>query len=170
MPGDFAQVLEGRLAALGRAAARSDLTQLLAHELGDPSRYTLEGPEIALHPDWAFALSLLFHELAVNALRHGALSIPEGHVDVGWHIDEGNLVLSWQETGGPPVRRPSAPGFGNLLVRYAAVKLEGSANLLYFQSGLRCDLRVSLHACWPQRRGAMLIAPRETHTLPTRAM
>jgi len=179
---DFAEVFEGRLAALGRAnelifAERStgaNLTQLLEQELAgaapNPSRYTLEGPEIALHPDCAFALSLLFHELAANAEQHGSLSAEEGRVDIRWHLEEGDLVLAWTETGGPSVRAPRSPGFGNLLITYTAVKLKGSADLLFKHSGLCCNLRVSLLARWPRRRGAMLLGIRDARTAPVRAM
>ena len=170
MAGDFAQVLEGRLAALNRATARTGLKRLLEQELGDPSRYTLDGPDVVLHSDWAFALSLLLHELASNAWRHGALSTPEGRVDVCWLIEDSDLVLSWQESGGAPVRRPPSPGMGHLLVADAAVKLKGSARILYLNTGLRCEVRISLLARWPQRRGALFLGSRERHGPPAHAM
>lgn len=177
MLGDFAQVFEQRLSALSRAdllCHRGGLVRLLEQELQaatpDPSRYNLEGPDIAVHPDWAFALSLLFHELATNAARHGSLSTVSGHVEICWCVEGGELLLLWTESGGPPVRAPSSPGFGQLLIAYAAVKLKGSANLLYFQSGVRCEVRISLLAHWPRRRGAILLGSREARTLPVRAM
>ena len=170
MAGDFAQVLEGRLAALNRAAARASLDQLLTEELGDPSRYTLDGPDVVLHSDWAFALSLMIHELASNARFHGSLSTPDGHVDVCWHIEDSDLVLSWQESGGPSVRRPESPGVGHLLVSFSAVKLKGCANILDLNAGLRCDVRISLLACWPQRYGAVFLGNRERHERPAHAM
>lgn len=179
MTGALTEAFEGRLAALTRAdrliASRGSgcagLVRMLEQELmdaaGDPSRYSLEGADVVLDPDCAYALSLIFHELATNAARHGSLSSPQGHVEVCWRVEDGDLVLAWTEHGGPPVRRPSSPGFGSLLVTHAAVKLKGSASLLYLPSGLRCDLRVSLLAHWPRRRGAMFI---ETRTAPIRAM
>jgi two-component sensor histidine kinase len=168
--GDFAQVLEGRVAALHRATGGGGLKRVLEQELGDSSRYTLEGPDIALHSDWAFALSLLLHELASNAQHHGSLSTPEGRVDVCWHIEDGDLVLSWQESGGVPARRPVSPGVGHLLVSYAAVKLKGCANILYLNAGLRCDIRISLLARWPQRRGAVFLGSRERGERPAHAI
>ena len=169
VPRDFRQGFEGRLAALTRAdrlisaqhSLGASLSRLLEQELAcDPSRYTLEGPDVTLRHDCAFALSLVFHELAMNANLHGALSVAAGHVDICWHLEEGpELVLTWLETGGPPARRPSSPGFGSLLITYAAVKLKGSADLQYRQSGLRCDLRVSLLARWPRRYAALLLGP-----------
>ena len=170
MAGDFAQVLEGRVAALERAATRASLTRLLEQELGDPRQYSLDGPDIVLHPDWAFALSLLLHELATNARRHGSLSSPLGRVEVAWHIEDSDLVLSWRESDGAPARRPSSPGFGHLLVSYAAVKLKGSASVLYLETGLRCDVRISLLASWPQRHRGIFLKGGEKHALPARAM
>jgi len=143
------------------------LEQELTAAGGDSSRYSLKGADVVLDPDCAYALSLLFHELAANAVRHGALSNPEGNVEVRWSVEDGDLLIAWTEHGGPPVRRPPSPGFGSLLVTYAAVKLKGSASLLYLPSGLRCDLRVSLLGHWPQRRGAMFI---ERRTPRIRAM
>ena len=139
------------------------MKRLLEQELGDPSRYTLEGPDIDLQADWACALSLLLHELASNAWRHGSLSTREGRVDVCWHIEDDDLVLSWQESGGAPARRPVSPCVGQLLVSYAAVKLKGCASVLYLNAGLRCDVRISLLARWPQRPGAVFLGSRKRH-------
>ena len=147
----MAHLLDQELAAVGR----------------DASRYNLEGPEIVLHPDCTFALSMLVHELAANAERHGSLSVPSGRVDVTWRRDGTDLVMTWTESGGPPVRRPSSPGFGSLLIAYAASKLNGKATHLYSQSGLICDIRVSLQARWPGRRGAMRLGVPEA--APARA-
>jgi two-component sensor histidine kinase len=173
VPRDFAQIFEGRLGALGRAdrlmsqrPEGASLTRLLEQELaaaGNPSRYSLEGPRVVLHPDCALAFSLLVHELAANAEQHGSLSVETGRVDVSWHLDDGDLVLTWTESGGPPARSPHAPGFGNLLVTYAAVKLKGTVDHQYKQSGLTCTLRVSLLARWPRRRGAMLLGAHDAH-------
>ena len=152
---DFAEVFQGRLAALNRAdrliaSPETGLTCLLDQELAtagcDPGRYSLAGPNVLLHPDCTFSLSSLLHELVANAQLHGSLSAPAGRVDVAWHVDDGNLLLRWIETGGPPARRPSSPGFGSLVVAYAALKLNGTADYFYGQSGLTCDLRVSLRA------------------------
>jgi two-component sensor histidine kinase len=175
---DFTRTFEGRLAALGRAdklisperPEGASLTRLLDQELaavaGDPSSYSLEGPDIALHPDCALAFSLLVHELAANAREHGSLSADAGRVDVGWRLEDGDLVLAWTESGGPPARAPQSPGFGNLLIADAAVKLKGTVDHLYKQSGLICNLRISLLARWPRRRGAMLLGASDVRAVP----
>ena len=62
------------------------------------------------------ALALVLHELATNAVKHGALSTPEGRVRVGWKVEESDgirrLRLRWEERGGPRVEPPAARGFG----------------------------------------------------------
>lgn len=174
MQGDFAHTFEERLAALGRANSvvslegSVDLARLLAQELtggrGDFSRFIFKGPPVAIGQDCAFALGLLFHELGCNAAQHGSLSLPGGRVDVSWRMENGLLDLIWVETGGPLVQRPSSHGVGTLLIKHAAAKLEGTANLLYLPSGFRCELHVSLSACWPDRRAAILLAGRDPHS------
>lgn len=178
MSRDFTQVFEGRLAAIGRAdrlispehPEGASLTRLLDQELaavaGDSSRCSLEGPDVALHPDCALAFSLLVHELAANAREHGSLSAEAGRVDVAWRIEDGDLILSWIESGGPPARRPESPGFGNLMIAYAAVKLKGRVDQRYGQSGLICTLRISLLARWPRGRGAMLLGEPNARAVP----
>jgi two-component sensor histidine kinase len=171
MQGDFARTFEGRLAALSRAnnaislEGSVDLVGLLSQELigrcGDLSRFTLKGPTVVIRRDSAFALALLFRELACNAAQHGSLSCPEGRVEVDWHVENEMLGLTWAETGGPLVQRPLAHGVGNFLIKHAAAKLDGTANLLYMPSGFRCELRVSLSACWPKRRAAMFLAGKD---------
>ena len=146
------------------------MARLLHQELmdvcGDLSGVALNGPDVAIRHDCAFALGLLFHELACNAKQHGSLSLPEGRVEVNWHLENDVLDLTWAETGGPPVQRPSSPGVGTLLIKHTAAKLEGAAHLLYLQSGFRCELRISLSACWPDRRGAILLARKDPLSAP----
>ncbi|MCR5874866.1 PAS domain S-box protein [Phenylobacterium sp. J426] len=80
----------------------------------DPARFVLQGPSVRLAPQEALALSLALHELATNAVKHGALSAPAGRVHLSWSVvprgaheafDRLNLV--WAEHGGPRWRRPS---------------------------------------------------------------
>jgi two-component sensor histidine kinase len=53
------------------------------------------------------------HELATNALKYGALSVPEGRVTVTWERCEAGTRINWVETGGPLVGAPSKRGYGN---------------------------------------------------------
>jgi two-component sensor histidine kinase len=70
-------------------------------------RIFLDGPDAELRPSAAFAYTLAFHELCTNALKHGSLRGPIGHVEVNWSIIEGapeRIHVIWSEIGGPPVR------------------------------------------------------------------
>src|SRR3546814_18263550 len=67
----------------------------------------ISGPSLMLCANGAQTLAMALHELATNAAKYGALSTPSGRVAVEWSWDtDGNLVLHWTETGGPPIRMP----------------------------------------------------------------
>src|ERR1700730_2020077 len=67
----------------------------------------------SLEPNAAQAIAVTLHELATNAAKYGALSVPDGHVRVEWsRAQNGRLVLRWTEKGGPPVEPPTRRGFG----------------------------------------------------------
>ena len=81
---------------------------------------SIEGPAVLLKPEAAQALGLALHELANNAKKFGALSVPEGQVSVRWsrlpQPDGDSVDLKWVETGGPSVAAPAAPGFGSIVI------------------------------------------------------
>ncbi len=127
----------------------ADLQDILGQTL-EPyiDRTVLAGPPVALSPNAALALSMVFHELATNALKYGALSTPEGTVAVVWHVDPTaphRVTLHWEERGGPTVSTPSRSGFGSRLIA-ASLKsdLGGEARFDYRPSGLVCVLTLSL--------------------------
>jgi two-component sensor histidine kinase len=102
------------------------------------------------------ALAFVLHELATNAVKHGALSTPEGRLRLGWTVDEGSkgrlLHLAWREIGGPVVIPPGASGFGMKLLRHASAgELGGNAELHFLPEGLAVDITVRLggrqHTC-----------------------
>jgi len=127
----------------------ADLKEILEETL-EPylDRTVLAGPPVALTPNTALALSMVFHELGTNAVKYGALSVPEGSVTVVWHVDPGaqhRLTLHWEERGGPTVSPPSRKGFGTRLIA-ASLKsdLAGEARVDYRPSGLVCVITLSL--------------------------
>jgi two-component sensor histidine kinase len=85
---------------------------------------------------------MILHELATNALKYGALSVPTGRLAVSWDRDSANLVhVRWNEAGGPKVTPPARKGFGTRLIeRSAAHELRGEARLEYLAEGLRAKL------------------------------
>jgi two-component sensor histidine kinase len=91
------------------------------------------------------------HELGTNSLKYGALSVPEGRVDVSWAVepsaDGARVRLEWRESGGSPVARPSRDGFGTrLLERGIARELDGTAELDFRKEGLRFRLEFPFDA------------------------
>jgi two-component sensor histidine kinase len=90
------------------------------HRSGEGVRFSIGGPDAALPAQAVVGLSLALHELATNAAKYGALSVPQGRVAIRWSLREGpppRLVLTWSESGGPPVSPPERQGFGTKLMR-----------------------------------------------------
>ena len=124
----FVAAVRGRISALGRAHSLlaqnrwqgGDLTQIIADETAPylrPGQIEISAPAIVVGPDAVQPLSLLIHELATNAVKHGALSADQGRVHVAVRIlPDQRLELSWTESGGPAVEAPTAMGFGSTLV------------------------------------------------------
>ena len=80
-------------------------------------RIELNGPDIQLSARQARALQLVIHELATNALKYGALSVPDGKIKVDWRIaDGGKVALDWRELDGPKVAAPDKHNFGSKLI------------------------------------------------------
>jgi len=164
-PRQFADAVEGRVSALARAHTllardrwtRADIAEVAREELaaysaaeGGP-RVTLDGSKLRLRPDAVQPVSMVLHELATNAAKHGALSTPSGHVAVSWRLvsperagcrDDGRIVLVWQEGGGPePEDPPTRRGFGSIVVE-ATVRsqLGGDVGRDWAPGGLRCEI------------------------------
>lgn len=136
-----------RLASSGWQAI--DLRTLLQDVLGmhqndDGTRIALGGEAVVLPPKAAVALTMIAHELATNASKHGALSLPGGRVSVAWRVEEHDddgchLEIDWLERDGPPVARPTYRGFGSRLIERAVVhELKGITHVSYDAEGLRC--------------------------------
>lgn len=112
------------------------------------------GPPLRLSPKAALSFALVVHELGTNASKYGALSLPTGRVEIGWKITridgEGWLELTWQESGGPPVKKPAERGFGSMLIeRSIAYELGGDARMEFRADGLICEIRAPLETIRP---------------------
>jgi two-component sensor histidine kinase len=103
--------------------------------------------DVPLRSEAALTLARVIHELATNAARHGALSMPGGRVSVTGRLERDNgaeaLGLTWQEEGGPPVRAPERSGFGTTMLS-RAVTDGGQADLSWREEGLFYELRLPL--------------------------
>jgi PAS domain S-box-containing protein len=107
-------------------------------------RITLDGPHVTVTAKQAQALSMALHELATNASKYGALSNDEGTIHIGWAYDQagkGHFDLTWRESGGPEVHKPSRKGFGTtMLTRILAQEINGYISLEYNADGLVCTM------------------------------
>jgi PAS domain S-box-containing protein len=105
------------------------------------SRIAVGGPKVHLNAAAAQAIGLALHELATNAGKYGALSVPSGHVDVGWRADGDIFAMSWTERNGPPVSQPERRGFGSTVIESMAKRtVGGEVQLDYAPSGLTWGL------------------------------
>lgn len=124
------------------ATLRRLIVNQLAPFMTEGRPIDLDGVEIQLKPKAAEALGLAFHELATNAAKYGALSRPDGIVQVHWGLSGGQdaepmLRLSWRERGGPAAKPPKKKGFGTLvLTRVVPSTLSGAATLDYPREGV----------------------------------
>jgi PAS domain S-box-containing protein len=117
-------------------------------------RFEIDGPDLRLSPKSALALTLALHELATNAAKYGALSVPTGQVIIKWSIKHGDspgLTFCWQERNGPEVRSPSRKGFGSQLIeRVLAGELQGKVQITYDPTGIVCEIDAPLSAEWEE--------------------
>lgn len=158
-PKGFAEAFQSRLMSLSHThdlLTRShwegaDLRAVLQHETdahGGPTRIVPNGPPMALNPAQALSLGMIFHELATNAGKYGALSTPDGRVFVDWSVADQRaprLILSWRETGGPLVTPPERRGFGSRLIeRNVQHDLAGEVELAYAADGFTAEISIPL--------------------------
>jgi PAS domain S-box-containing protein len=151
------QAIEGRIQALSKLAELfaesrwkgADLHTLVTQELSPFCQQELtpcyiEGSSLMLEPSTAQALAMTIHELATNAAKYGALSAPDGRVQIQWSRTENNhLVLRWTETGGPRVERPTREGFGTQLMAAMVLgHLKGTISFDWRPEGLACEVVV----------------------------
>ena len=155
---DYAIHLDGRINALARVQAvltrnaegGVNLRDLLQDEFtalaSEEAQVTLDGPEIELHGRTAETFALAVHELATNAVKHGALSADGGHIDVLWTDSDERLRLTWRETGVQIASRaPRRRGFGTeLLEQLLPYELSAEVELVFKPGGLVCTIVMPL--------------------------
>ncbi|WP_240624554.1 HWE histidine kinase domain-containing protein [Aurantiacibacter odishensis] len=117
--------------------------ELQAYMSATRQRVTMEGPEVSIQPAAIPIMALVIHELATNAAKYGALS-DSGSIALKWHCDsDRNLVLNWQEKGGPAVQKPERRGFGTTIVSTSIPhELGGEASVDFKVGGLEACFTV----------------------------
>jgi two-component sensor histidine kinase len=149
----FVDALDGRIRAMSRAHTllrrgawgRASLADLVSEALspfrsGSGTNVQIDGSPVWIVPELTQSLALILHELATNAVKHGALSNATGRVKVSWSRIEdgepGQLRILWQEEGGPAVSEPTGKGFGLTVLEEAAGDVGGVAACNFRPSGL----------------------------------
>ena len=156
----YRTALSGRVQALSRAHqllsdtrwTGTELRRLAEEELrpygfGEDRRIRLSGDAVSLSPGQAQALGLALHELATNAAKYGALSLPGGEVLLEWREADGELILTWRERGGPRVTAPIRTGFGaTVLARCLGGPLAGRVETDWAELGLTARIHLPMQA------------------------
>ena len=126
------------------------IAELDPYQACDRDRCVLDGPDVELFPSAALTLALIFHELATNAAKYGALSQNDGRLHVNWRLtpdDVGDILsITWREQDGPPVQKPTRRGFGSRLIEQSMKALGGNARMDYAADGFRCEIRMPLES------------------------
>ena len=162
VPAGLRETLDHRLDAYARAHARlvgtprdQEPIRAIADQImtaigGD--RIGMQGPDLLLPSRQAMALSMSFYELGTNAVKYGALSNPDGSIDLRWHVETGEgigrrLKVDWLERGGPPAVESEKKGFGSFIVKRAMeAETGGKVQLVYGDEGLEWHLEMPLAA------------------------
>jgi two-component sensor histidine kinase len=156
----FVQTFSGRIRSLADAHGAlahqegqiRDLKDLVQEHVRpycpDPGQLRLAGPAVSLKERAALDTAMVVHELATNAGKHGALSVPEGRVTVAWSPEQGSgaLDISWTEDGGPPVAPPQRRGLGTELIERLAFGGAAESRLDYRPPGLIWRARLPAEA------------------------
>jgi PAS domain S-box-containing protein len=150
----FAEAIRGRIESLGRAHSLlsqsqwrgAPLDQLIRDEIRPYSKegqLLLNGPKFTCSAGAVQSLSLLFHELATNAVKYGALGSDGGHVTIDWRSDGDTMLIRWKEQGGPRVTPPKREGFGTkLLNQVSGRQLNADLRFDWDPGGLTVEIRL----------------------------
>jgi PAS domain S-box-containing protein len=153
-PEGLKRAIEGRIKALANVHSLffetrwigAELSTIAAQELAPYSekgkiRVQIEGPQVLLEPNVAQAIAMILHELATNAAKYGALSVPNGQIELKWsHEANGRLRLRWKEIGGPTVHEPTRKGFGRRIIGQMIEQLKGDTRFDWRAEGLVCEI------------------------------
>lgn len=152
----FTDALLGRLHGLSRTyslLSEADWTRVsIADVIGAEAavhgndRFDLDGEDGHIGPTATLALGLVLHELSTNATKYGALAHEKGKIAVRWREEDGHLILTWQETGGPRIKTPpEGHGFGlSLIEGQIRHQLGGTLSMEFPPEGLKLTLRFPL--------------------------
>jgi PAS domain S-box-containing protein len=158
---EFVRTLDGRIQSMAAAHALLSqsrwqgvgLTDLVRHQLAPyatDANLAVSGPDVMLSAAETQALAMVIHELVTNAAKYGALSTPSGSVSLDWdHLPgpdgQPRLLITWRETGGPPIAIPNRSSYGTSLIRdLIPHELGGKVELELALAGAICRIDILL--------------------------
>ena len=160
------EAISARFSALGRVhdlllrtgwsgAMLPELLKTAVEPFESPGReqFRIQPTPIRINPAAALPFVMTINELCTNATKHGALTVPEGRVNIATKVNEGSgtFHFKWSEKGGPPVGEPSRRSFGMFLIeRGFAQQFSGSTRMRFKPSGVVCEIDVPLAAIQQQ--------------------
>ena len=156
---EFVTALDGRIKSMatthevlsGRHWQGIPLAELVHRELAPyatASNTRIDGPDDILGAEAGQAFAMVFHELATNAAKYGALSAAEGRVSVRWSRRPNGhaqswLSIRWQESGGPKVMPQMRSGYGTSVIRdLIPYEFGGTVDLVHAAGGVRCEIAI----------------------------
>jgi len=171
---EFVAALDGRIKSMAithellssRHWRGIPLAELVHRELAPyatASNTHLDGPDIVLRVEAGQMLAMVFHELATNAAKFGAISVKSGRVSVRWKLgcnehSESGLSIRWEESGGPSVVQPTRSGYGTSVVReLVPYELGGTVELAHLPEGVCCNLHIPAQWLGASAREAIAI-------------
>ncbi|HXV31529.1 MAG TPA: sensor histidine kinase, partial [Sinorhizobium sp.] len=156
---DFVEAFRRRLAGLARstdlmvanASLGVDFRELAQNQLqpfapDDPCRIVLDGPDLRLDTQMAQTLGMVLHELATNAIKHGALANATGRIRLQWSVSKGGIFICWRETGADIVEPKKAKlrrGFGTVVLdRMLGMALHAELERTMHADGIEWRIRI----------------------------
>jgi PAS domain S-box-containing protein len=156
---EFVTALDGRIKSMASAHELLSsahwrgmpLAELVRRELAPyatASNTSIDGPDVVLSAEAGQILAMVFHELATNAAKFGAISVKSGRLSVRWSFRRNGraercLCVDWAESGGPHLLPPVRSGFSTSVVReLVPYELGGTENLMHLREGIRCELQI----------------------------
>ena len=159
---EFQNALIGRISALAKThvllsdeepVGFADIlhSELAAFDDGNDNRISLSGPPVEIPPQLAVTLGMAVHELTTNAVKHGALSVFGGKVDVTWsetiEANRRRLDFEWAESGGPKVLKPKKQGFGVRMLEFVLPgQIQATTQVDYRPKGIHVRVSVPMPA------------------------
>src|SRR5579862_8937284 len=173
------EAFSARLAALARthamlessAWAGAPLRQIVLQELpGFANQITVTGCDVQLNTPAAQSFALIVHELTTNAIKHGALSSPQGHVTVEGRVEgingTGEFWFIWKESGGPSVTQPARKGFGSAILFRVAKHFGHNVEAEYAAEGLTYKLVTALNQVESHKQPESVEEAKKFHVFP----